>query len=154
MCKYKMYVTTKVIYTPKNKIPYADCVLVRLGRRIIFVGGKNLRKFYYVGKTKLLVQSIIIKKPCCTTIKQRAFKLRVWCCHSIRHTLQGETHHDIKHITMVTHILLYNNLSLPIADRHQSIVNSHHLHTCTEQFSTAGIVIWCTDSHRHDVVYW
>ena len=57
-----------------------------------------------------------------------------------------------QHITMVTHTLLYNNLSLPIADRHQSIVNSHHLHSCTEQFSTAGIVT-CTDSHRQDVVY-
>lgn len=65
-----MYATTKVIYTPKNKIPYADCVVVCLGRCIIFVGEKNLRKFYFAGKTTLLVQSTIIKKPCCTTIRQ------------------------------------------------------------------------------------
>ena len=47
--------------------------------------------------------------------------------------------------------LLYNNLSLPIADRHQFIVNSHHLNTCTatEQFSTAGIVIWTSVFHMH-----
>ena len=65
-----MYATTKVICTPKYKIPYADCVLVCLGRSIIFVGEKNTRKFDYARKTKLLVQSTFITKPCCITIKQ------------------------------------------------------------------------------------